>query len=70
MFLPGAAKYGDLPVLLALSAPTRLCVTGETEAALSSVRTAYKATGKTGNLTVLKDGLGSDNDLVKWICED
>jgi hypothetical protein len=29
MFLPGGAKYGDLPGLLALGAPGRLWVTGE-----------------------------------------
>ena len=36
-FLPGAVKYGELPALLALSAPQRLLVLGETEASLDTV---------------------------------
>ncbi len=43
-FLPGAVKYGDLPTLLALSAPSRLWIGGES-APPSIVKTAYKAAG-------------------------
>ena len=44
-FLPGAAKYLDLPAMLALSAPLRLYVEGEGEELPEVVRAAYKAAG-------------------------
>lgn len=43
-FLPGAVKYGDVPTLLALSAPHKLWVGGET-AVPEIVQTAYEAAG-------------------------
>ena len=51
-FLPGAVKYGDLPALLALSAPNRLFVCGETEASLRIVTAAYAASGQRQNLNI------------------
>jgi dienelactone hydrolase len=50
-FLPGGAKYGDLPALLALGAPGRTWVGGETAGALSLVQSQYKAVNATKNLT-------------------
>jgi hypothetical protein len=44
-FLPGALKYGDLPVLLALSAPRTLWVAGEKRLP-EEVTAAYAAAGK------------------------
>ena len=44
-FLPGGAKYGDLPGLLALAAPTPLWVGGETESALALARAQYRSAG-------------------------
>jgi hypothetical protein len=41
-FLPGGAKYGDLPGMLALGAPGRLWVVGETAADLAIVREQYR----------------------------
>jgi hypothetical protein len=44
-FLPGAVKYGDVPALLALSAPGELWVAGERD--LPGVTSAvYRAAGK------------------------
>jgi hypothetical protein len=54
-FLPGAVKYGDLPALLALSAPRRFFICGETEASLRLVTAAYEASGKRQNLIIDKE---------------
>ena len=43
-FLPGAVKYGDLPSLLALSAPNSLWISGENGAVPKSLRSAYAST--------------------------
>jgi hypothetical protein len=51
-FLPGAVKYGDLPVLLALSAPEWLCIYGETEESLENVTAAYAAAGRLTHLNI------------------
>ena len=49
-FLPGGAKYGDLPGLLALSAPHKLWVAGEPADAVALVNATYKAAGAEANL--------------------
>jgi len=51
-FLPGSVKYGDLPALLALSAPHRLWICGETEISLRIVTAAYAASGQRRNLII------------------
>jgi dienelactone hydrolase len=50
-FLPGGAKYGDLPALLALGAPGRTWVGGETAEGLALSRSQYKAVNAETNLT-------------------
>ncbi|MBI5384726.1 MAG: acetylxylan esterase [Verrucomicrobia bacterium] len=50
-FLPGGAKYGDLPALLALGAPGRTWVAGETGEALTPAQAQYQALGAGQNLT-------------------
>jgi len=50
-FLPGGAKYGDLPALVALAAPARTWVGGETAGALSLAQSQYQALHATKNLT-------------------
>ncbi len=49
-FLPGGAKYGDLPALLALGAPGRTYVRGETDEGLGLAQQEYKALHATSNL--------------------
>ncbi|MCA9143185.1 MAG: acetylxylan esterase [Planctomycetales bacterium] len=44
-FLPGAVKYGDLPSLLALSAPNALWVSGENGKLPDTVEQAYASEG-------------------------
>jgi hypothetical protein len=41
-FLPGGAKYGDLPALLALGAPGRVWVGGESRESLTVVENQYR----------------------------
>src|SRR5207249_4070546 len=50
-FLPGGAKYGDLPALLALAAPARTWVGGETAGALALAQSQYQAKNAPNNLT-------------------
>jgi hypothetical protein len=61
-FLPGGAKYGDLPGVLALAAPTRLWLAGEGKGAPPIVRAAYEAAGRPDNLTVFA---GRSRDTVE-----
>ncbi|MHC4401406.1 MAG: alpha/beta hydrolase family protein [Planctomycetota bacterium] len=51
-FLPGAAKYDDLPALLALAAPTRLWLAGEGGQVPPVAAAAYAAAGAPDRITV------------------
>jgi hypothetical protein len=51
-FLPGGAKYGDLPGMLAAGAPGKLWLAGEAEAGLAMVREQYRLCGDDDGLTV------------------
>ena len=44
-FLPGGAKYGDVPGLLSLAAPTKLWLAGETAESAAVAKKAYAASG-------------------------
>jgi len=50
-FVPGGAKYGDLLALLALGAPNRTWIAGETESSLALAQSQYQAAGADKNLT-------------------
>jgi len=50
-FLPGGAKYGDLPALLALGAPGKTWVGGETAGGFALAQSQYQALKATRNLT-------------------
>jgi dienelactone hydrolase len=64
MFLPGAAKYGDLPALVALGAPGRLWLAGENAAA--EAKAAYAAAGRADALAVA-EGAGDALSAAAWI---
>ena len=49
-FMPGAAKYDDLPGLLALAAPTKLLLAGEGKEPPEIVKAAFNAAEKAENL--------------------
>ena len=50
-FLPGGAKYGDVPALLALAAPGRTWIAGENAEGLALTQSQYRAAGAEKNLT-------------------
>jgi len=64
--MPGAAKYDDLPGLLALSAPTQLWLAGEGKEAPRIVNTAFIAAGEFDNLTMFS---GESRDVAKAAVE-
>lgn len=54
-FLPGAVKYGDMPTLMALSAPNKLWIGGDSSVP-AIVKTAYEATGGNSSSRVTLNG--------------
>lgn len=67
-FLPGGAKYGDLPGMLALSAPARTWVVGESPTSLDLAVRQYAAAGAAAGLKV--DAEAPDEEaIVRWILE-
>ncbi len=67
-FLPGGAKYGDVPALLALGAPGRLWVAGETEASLALVRSQYQARNAAKNLNPFTGDLSrARSAALEWL---
>lgn len=51
-FLPGGAKYGDLPGMLAVAAPHTLWLAGEDNATVASLKSTYAAAGHADQLSV------------------
>ena len=51
-FLPGGAKYGDLPGFLSLAGPAKLWLAGETAESASLAKAAYIAGGAADGLTL------------------
>jgi dienelactone hydrolase len=70
-FLPGAVKYGDLPALLALSAPCPLWLAGEDGKVPELVTAAYTAAGQ-GQAVTSFSGKSEDVPLaaVQWLLAD
>jgi|GEM_PF-77591 formylglycine-generating enzyme required for sulfatase activity/outer membrane protein assembly factor BamB/dienelactone hydrolase len=65
-FLPGAARYNDLPGLLSLAAPDRMWLAGEDTAAVRFVSDVWTARGS-GKLTLAPDPNDADADAVRWL---
>jgi dienelactone hydrolase len=70
-FLPGGAKYLDLPGMLALGAPGPLWLAGEDSQTLTLVAAAYEATEDSEEFTVFD---GEDGDMegsaVGWLLKE
>jgi len=66
-FMPGAAKYDDLPGLLTLAAPTRIWLAGEGKAVPHLVEAAYAAAGNPENLTVFSGAGDVARQAVAWL---
>lgn len=65
-FLPGAAKYGDLPGLLSLAAPTRLWLAGEQATEDSIIRATWRSSGKLDRLTIHSGG-SIERTAIEWL---
>ncbi len=65
-FLPGGAKYNDLPGMLAVAAPAKVWLAGEGKAGNKAVNAAYKAVDAKGRLVV---GSGDAASAVMWLSE-
>jgi hypothetical protein len=69
-FLPGGAKYLDLPGMLALGAPRPLWLAGE-NGDLSLVTNAYNRLGQAKQLEVFSDsGSERESAAVRWLLSD
>lgn len=66
-FLPGITKYGDLPAILALSAPHPLWVGGEDDSLPDVTKAVYKAAGKPQNLVSGGPRLDVGTAAVDWL---
>lgn len=68
-FVAGSVKYGDLPALLALSAPHPLWIAGEQGQVPEWVAAAYRATGKPQNV-ISFESLDDVDAAVTWLLQD
>jgi len=66
-FLPGAAKYDDLPGMLALSVPEELWLACKSAKGLGLVEAAYQAAGAAGKLTALGEHGETEPAAVDWL---
>ncbi len=67
-FLPGGAKYGDLPGILALGAPGELWLAGEGDMPPGLVSAAYTAAGARGQLeSYAGSPEGKLSAAIKWL---
>ena len=67
-FLPGGAKYGDLPGMLAIGSPKNLWLAGEGGDIPSIVNAGYSADNTSGSKSAV-DGNGRASDAIGWLLE-
>lgn len=66
-FLPGGAKYDDIPGMLALAAPGKLWLGGEDIAAIKLVTEAYAVPGLNSSLTVVSKEDSTPASAVEFV---
>ena len=69
-FLPGAARYFDLPGFLSLAAPVPMMVFGETQDSLDLVIRSYQESGHPGRLSIIKKTEGTlerNSKVISWL---
>jgi dienelactone hydrolase len=67
-FLPGGAKYGDLPGLLAAGAPGKLLLMGNDRQAAEITKAHYKSAGAEANLSLLvRAPEDIPSEAIKWL---
>lgn len=59
--LPGAVRYGDVPGILALCAPAKLCIVSENPETIALATTAYKTSGVPIRFA------NAAGELTKWL---
>ncbi len=69
-FIPGAAKYGDTPGLLALNAPASTHVFGETASDLALVTKIYKSANAQKSISIEKGGKANPQQAVDWLLKN
>ncbi len=70
-FLPGGAKYGDLPGMLALGAPGKLRLAGEGAEIPALVRQVYQLAGAPQNVTLAQaDPKHDAEEAVNWLLSE
>ncbi len=65
-FLPGGAKYGDLPGILSLATGGKLWLAGESDQSAALVKSAFAAAGKSGDLTLAGEK-GTAEAAIDWL---
>ena len=67
-FLPGGAKYGDLPGIIALGAPASFWVSGEAEESMGVPRMTYQQANAGTNLTLFKGAAHERREAaLQWL---
>jgi len=66
-FMPGAAKYDDLPGLLALAAPLRIWLAGENDKGPPVVKAAFTTCGHPENITTFSGASDTAKQAVEWL---
>jgi hypothetical protein len=70
-FLPGGAKYGDLPGTIALSAPHHLWLAGEGDNLPPLISAAYRAAGHRENVTAWREkGKDPESAAIEWLSRE
>ena len=69
-FLPGGAKYGDLPGMLAVATPRRLWLAGEDTTPSSLVTAAYTAMGAEDQLTLSSPTDNTATTVADWLTRE
>ena len=65
-FLPGGAKYGDVPGFLSLATSGQLWLAGETDTSAALVKSAFAAAGKANALTLTGEK-GTAGAVIDWL---
>jgi hypothetical protein len=69
-FFPGGAKYGDVPGMLALGAPGKLWLAGESAEGAALTKRIYQAAGAEKNLTLAQaQGQATAEGAVQWLLD-
>ncbi len=69
-FMPGGAKYGDLPGMLSLSAPESLWLTGEGKQAPTIVKAAYQSADANDELNYVGNSKRAAKKVVDWLIKE